>query len=300
MRKSAREQLIALTENLYGSNPPPQLFHYTSLTGFLGIVANECLWATEIRYMNDAEEMGHFGSVLKQQAAKYAPPSDTHATVREQMVDFLGKRMTGTSQVVFVLSLSEEENLLSQWRSYTKVGQGLSIGFNSEQLKERGEEQKFLLGKCVYDQAETRKVATAVVQLLIQSAVDYGPKDTFDPKQSYWEAFNDNEVLTLAIGALFKNPAFQEEKEWRLASVAEYGHLKQNVKYRAGAFAILPYVELALRKGDARGPIEKVIVGPTIEPERSQSSVLNVLQKSKMTPDGGWATGLSHIPLRNV
>ena len=36
-----------------------QLFHYTDLSGFQGIVTNHDLWLSHLRYSNDEEEMVH-------------------------------------------------------------------------------------------------------------------------------------------------------------------------------------------------------------------------------------------------
>src|SRR5207245_2334277 len=38
------------------SAPPDILYHYTNQSGLLGIIENSKIWATKIRYMNDATE----------------------------------------------------------------------------------------------------------------------------------------------------------------------------------------------------------------------------------------------------
>ena len=57
------EELLA---RLYGTKPDPEnpLYHYTSLEGLRGIVDSRTLWATDIRYLNDAQELHHFGQLV--------------------------------------------------------------------------------------------------------------------------------------------------------------------------------------------------------------------------------------------
>ena len=35
------------------------LYHYTSLSGLLGIIENKCIWASDIRYLNDSNEFSY-------------------------------------------------------------------------------------------------------------------------------------------------------------------------------------------------------------------------------------------------
>jgi hypothetical protein len=39
------------------NNPPPELFHYTSPEGFMGIVTTKTLWASDMLSLNDASEI---------------------------------------------------------------------------------------------------------------------------------------------------------------------------------------------------------------------------------------------------
>ena len=35
---------------------PDTIYHYTNLNGFMGIVQNKCIWASDWQYMNDPAE----------------------------------------------------------------------------------------------------------------------------------------------------------------------------------------------------------------------------------------------------
>jgi hypothetical protein len=45
--------------------PPDHLYHYTSIEGLMGILTNRSLWATEIYFLNDTQELRYSDGVLK-------------------------------------------------------------------------------------------------------------------------------------------------------------------------------------------------------------------------------------------
>jgi hypothetical protein len=44
---------------------PPLLYHYTDATGLLGIVQSRAIWATHIRYLNDAQEFDYAADLAR-------------------------------------------------------------------------------------------------------------------------------------------------------------------------------------------------------------------------------------------
>jgi len=44
------------------------LYHYTDTVGFQGIVREQCLWATDYRFLNDRTEMQHGEDAVKEVA----------------------------------------------------------------------------------------------------------------------------------------------------------------------------------------------------------------------------------------
>lgn len=59
------EEIRKLTEQLFGDTPKELLYHYTTLTGLLGIVGSNKLWASDIRYMNDSAELKHSADLIR-------------------------------------------------------------------------------------------------------------------------------------------------------------------------------------------------------------------------------------------
>ena len=61
------EEIRKLTGQLFGDTPKGLLYHYTTLTGLLGIVGSKKLWASDIRYMNDSAELKHSADLIRQE-----------------------------------------------------------------------------------------------------------------------------------------------------------------------------------------------------------------------------------------
>jgi hypothetical protein len=100
---------------MYTGKPTNMLYHYTSITGLMGIADAKSLWASEVRYLNDAQELHHFGALADQQI-RLAQDADSDPEDREilrQFGEWLRERLS-SGPLVFVASLTENGNLLSQ------------------------------------------------------------------------------------------------------------------------------------------------------------------------------------------
>ena len=43
---------------------PDTIYHYTNLNGFMGIVQNKCIWASDWQYMNDPAESHYWSPMI--------------------------------------------------------------------------------------------------------------------------------------------------------------------------------------------------------------------------------------------
>lgn len=141
---------------------PGLLYHFTTQEGLLGILRDKCIWATEIRYLNDTSEGQIFTKLILDELNKRPtaepeePPS--RLTAYEQLmrlsygypeseIQFADKKILDwgliafdwiRNQDTFVASFSEQGDLLSQWRAYSGETGGYSIGFTRSYLKSVG------------------------------------------------------------------------------------------------------------------------------------------------------------------
>ena len=276
-------------------------YHYTSTGNFLSILEGKALWASEIRYMNDAQEVTYFARALSHYLKSFSYSDGAQEQVRIQFLEWVEARIVERGHSVFVISLSQEGNQLSQWRSYTSIGRGISIGFNAARLRALAHAQGFHLVRCIYDDKVMQHVCEGVLEAVLQYVADDLTPSTEASARSHFSAFSAMEGDILQLSALFKHPAFAEEKEWRLISETIYSATSDRVKLRPGSMSLVPYMEFTLdhdgSKFVERGPIANIFVGPTTVPELARSAAVQAISRSGLTMNS-YRVSDCCIPLR--
>jgi hypothetical protein len=150
-----------LVGSLWRQRPSGPLYHYTSAEGLLGIVSSKSLWASGIQYLNDTAEFKHAESIsrtlLSERLGDETDP-------RKGLYDILrGGLPLRANETVFVGSLSEAKDKLSQWRAYCPNGGGFSVGFDPQLVLRRAETQGFHLLKCEYDPERQRALCAELI-----------------------------------------------------------------------------------------------------------------------------------------
>ena len=210
----------------------------------------------------------------------------------EQVIDGLG------------FCLSEDGDLLSQWRGYAADATGVSIGFSKDYLERFGEVSRapeksgFTLQKVEYDleiqESLIKPTYIEIKELINEGAFKFPGKRSLLDARSDDEVKRDNEkikgafsrlsvrVLTLfAKLFLLKTSAFREESEWRLISYfVKTGD--DMCSFWALNDRIVPFREFELLESES-GSIVEVILGPknttpnyVIESFLKQSGFANV------------------------
>ncbi|MCR9246015.1 MAG: DUF2971 domain-containing protein [bacterium] len=156
--------------------PPPLLYHYTDWAGLQGIVQSGTLWATHYADLNDSAETSYSVKLLNRL-------TDDPANQVER--DW------------YALSLTEESDLLSQWRAYSKGGSGFCIGFDAAALGRACKRSKA---------SRPRRVI-------------YAPGDQVALLLRLSSTRSDEIAEHLP---LLKNPYFYEEREWRILMSEEH------------------------------------------------------------------------------
>lgn len=144
------------------------LWHYTTAQGLLGIIQNQELWATSIRFTNDAREfLGFFdrnlgrlvGDGVREGIHHHEATDDGRrriqeqggaAAVQEKIADHLSSAIRSATLKLepFITSFcgattkTSDDGLLSQWRGYGHDG-GYALVFDTKGLQRLlGEEQE--------------------------------------------------------------------------------------------------------------------------------------------------------------
>jgi hypothetical protein len=251
------------------------LYHYCSNDTFVSIVQNRAIWLSSLSLSNDTME----GRLVNGALVRLAERDGIDAKTRDRLRDNVGL-MTGLIDGLG-FCISEEGDLLSQWRGYGDDAQGVSIGFSYTYLEKLADLYQhkgtsgFTLHKVEYEpEAHEAKVEPTYREL--RRSIDTGafqleqiefPSDAKTKLSGRDETiFNAalvfiKKTMTL-VPYLFelKSPAFREEREWRLISVLLRG-VADSCLHRAVRNRILPYRSFALLSCDTEAIVE-VILGP--------------------------------------
>ncbi len=266
-----------LIEAILAEKPSTTLFHYTSQEGLLGILKTKALWASNIHYSNDAAELAYAMELVQSTLdnalrSERGPFNDWYGAVLEELDTIRHVNL-------FAFSLSEQGDLLSQWRGYCPEGIGFSIGFEYDDLLEPMKRQEFRLVKCVYDLKQHQQIIVELGEPAIACLDNPNQQDRSARLKQAVQIFLDG---LIRIGPIMKHPSFHEEREWRLISgTVSIKH--PNIRLRPGKNMLVPYFEFGLAKANGEVAVSTVHVGPNPHMYLSMQSVIAALTSLGIT-----------------
>ena len=253
-------------DDFFTVEPRQTLYHYTGIGSLIGMENSNSLWASNIYYLNDSKEITHACEVLE----NVLRPRFVFGNKEDPENIFLAQFQAwvndckNTNFNIFIFSLSEEPSLLSQWRSYTPHGKGVSIGFSAEILKAIQNQSNLRFAKCLYEDYEQEEALGSLIEkMLITFRRELPNIDTSKchPSQCYHSFLEGFRGDVLQVLSIIKHRAFKEESEWRFISPYYPKYTVPDIKFREGASMIVPYIELPL--GDINPKFERIILGPS-------------------------------------
>jgi hypothetical protein len=253
-------------------------YHYCSTASFHAIVQSHALWLSSLSLSNDTMEGKLVASAIVRLAERDSLDEDDVRRIQDN-IGFFEENIDGLG-----FCLSEDGDLLSQWRGYAENATGVAIGFSAEYLDWLSKaslgrtESGFILQNVKYEpsahEALVEPTYSKVRQLIKDGAFkmpsmsglfSLGSADQ-ELKQKDAAIQEANTKLSRAFISLIpqlfrlKAYAFREEREWRLLS-----HLvkdgEDTCSHRAVDNRIVPYREVKLVEIE-RSPIAEVILGP--------------------------------------
>lgn len=264
------------------------LAHYTSPSGLHGIITEGGFWATHSEFLNDSSESTHYidlaNTCIQTRLDKPHLASDEKVFLSLIMQCNPWRYYTDTKprrNNVFVVSFSEEENLLSQWRAYCSNG-GYSMAFSLTHLRTVGKIQGFYVGRCEYEDELKKSIIESLVDAaLVEYRKGLATNGDIPNQQPGWHS-TERRVLQLYerslahYGPLLKHRSFKEEKEWRAvlgplpveqspySDQDEIAQTMKKLKFRPGKGTVIPYCEFKYKPTEA--PLTDrvaVIAGPS-------------------------------------
>jgi hypothetical protein len=249
------------SRRLFQRKPQRHLFHYTDLEAVKGIFTSKSLWLSKFTSTNDISEIRlaiqHLQAFVEKEARDAA---DDEA----QLLHDAARRLEGYRDTnICLASFCEEDDLLSQWRSYGNDGRGIALGFSSASLARLAARNKLALYRCVYAQKEHQRIAADLVAMLLKSFRARKPR-TAAQRDALLAQFHQ---LFLHVAPVIKDHRFGEEREWRLVSKAMAIDDKAMIAVLKGNQASVKYVvKLTPGSNGHSDVISRVTIGPTLDP----------------------------------
>lgn len=282
------------------------IYHYCTVGAFLSIIQNKCIRLSDLNKTNDYMEKRwsskYIEIILKDQLNEYKLSFDLNDRYiyKENSSTYLDYYNNEMNKILFdnrpILStcFSEEKDKLSQWRAYGQDGEGLSIGFNYNLIKElKSSKKNMLVEKVIYDEEKQKKRLSE----LIKSSLTYEMKkvnlnNTSEDKSEFlkknFNLFCASFINKLEnISCVIKNPAFSEEKEIRiiydpqlynpdkykninLKDITKYFHDEKNIgrykisqiKFNMKKNQIVAFCNIDFSNLIFEGIINEIIIGP--------------------------------------
>ncbi|WP_213803743.1 DUF2971 domain-containing protein [Granulicella sp. dw_53] len=261
------------------------------------IVGSRSLLASDTRFLNDTKELTHLTTTITDRLKTRLRRAD--ADTKPALKWLLNHLENDEHDPVYVISLSENADDLSQWRGYTPPSQGVCIGFDTQALREaldlakgdRHDRARFLmLGRMIY----LGENEGSSFDEFITSACNYIDVINGEVVRSVAA-----ERLLVSARPFYKHIAFKNEREWRIRMSANsvFIHDPLPVVCRLGKSFLVPATYLSFTGTSMENSfIKEIIVGPTPEKELSAYSMRAFIESENLH---GVAVRSSQIPYRN-
>lgn len=224
-------------------------YHYTNIESFFHIIQNKKVWFSSLAFMNDDLEGFELHQVMAE--VMHLKYGEDECTKKLQIIDSI---IRDSLRLQLSFSATNLRDDISQWRAYTELGKGVSIGFEDGAFVEIARKLK-----CIYDFQEKRK---SIVNNPYLKANDETLAKLFDTPDG-----RQNRDFYQFVGAItnslvsFKNPSFSPEKETRwVCSATCIDDVRFNIKLRPHRLGLTLYqdVNFDLSK------IKRITLGPQV------------------------------------
>lgn len=235
------------------------LYHYCSVESFFQIIKSKTLWLSDAEYMNDSKEIIWIDEVVQKTIQELKKETDYKENALKLEVAY--KKLKHEKN--YIISFSEEEDLLSQWRGYADDSAGVAIGFDISLFK--------IPPRTRTVSQTTGKKANSDVVRLGYVQVNYEKNIIKNEITKLIEDVDfDSDISALLVkesAISTKHFSFQEEKEVRIIYTPDdnpQNQARYNIsekKFRCSNKQIIPYFEFSFDSEILASLISQVILG---------------------------------------
>lgn len=256
---------------------PERLYHYTDIAGLKGIIENNSLWASAAYFLNDSSEIEYGCRLLLEELPYWIEPNKdsnrfaAHVLTALKSLFLHPHARLSRSMNIYVACFCESGNLLSQWRAYGQKG-GYALGFHGSMNTSMESVGPFnlRLAKVIYmKQLQTQRIRRVLRDAIRAIDAEFGETVVTDVHLA-------NEVVVLVEELLmdeivrYKDPAFVDEREWRLVARLDFRRDPPEKKlseeslfrFRSAGGYVVPFINLKPR--DGKLPLASIRFGPSL------------------------------------
>lgn len=248
------------------------LYHYTNLSGLMGILKDRKIYSTDSRFLNDTSEQIYAREYIVEKIEKRIA-SKQYATLKLWR-NLLIRVKEWNLPKVFITSFSKDNDLLSMWRAYGENNSSFSLGFGKYSLVDNTNPRGSILN-VIYTTKEQEEFLNW----------------TFEKIEEYYKtnqgSFNniDNQVAEEILNyfsmllPIIKHPKFVDEQEARLV-IPENKLINSNItiNYRSSSRGLIQYIETDVMAENAPFPIDEIMIGPTSDKHNLKESISDYIK----------------------
>ena len=259
---AGRDALAPLVAHIKLTRIPKVLYHYTTAQGLLGIIESKSIWASHIRHLNDLSEIAYSNDLLNQAFNEFE--SELKESQRagfkllRQVLEMYAIKAGKIRGDTFITAFSEKEDHLSQWERYSGA-RGYAIGFDLPETMTSSGGPIFNFVPIEYRPHVQLQILKDVLKIGFDALLAVGDDHRTLENLSEWA--NSYANVLIVASHHFKNEAFSEEGEWRIATRTR-SETFDDIKFRVGQYGIIPYIALDFAS-HAHLIVKKIFVAPT-------------------------------------
>lgn len=255
-----------------------ELHHYTDVNGLTGIIQRRALWATDIGFLNDSQEMLAGIDLIRKKCAQIGtfefPNDPVQSAIRrfyDKVPEFVKNNLTKRN--TYIISFSKASDNLRQWMSYCPKNSGYSIEFYSQKVLIDGsiEREKKVVSRLEEVDYHEKKINEI---LAINNFISFSEANPIHIERAMIDLANDLFFHSCAV----KPKEFFDEQETRLViqSTLDKTH---DVNFRTRAGVIIPYFEYPIQ----HSWIKEITIGPNINMSLARKGLETFLEKHSIT-----------------
>jgi hypothetical protein len=274
------------------------LYHYTNPDGLIGILREKKIWATNIRFLNDTNEVIEATNTAKK--ILVSKKESITKSSEKNLLQMMLSNLEDLASYFYVCSFSEDDDSLSQWRAYCpSTGGGFALGIPSQQLYDLANEKSWIFVKCIYDEEKKKVIIEEIIESFLNEYKEKVINNGGDTNDLQTRITLNFKQYLLKISGAIKNKAFYNEREWRLISPPK---MDEEIKFRRGSSGIIPYCEFALETNECPNFVNydgqklRLIVGPTPQDDSESRQSAQLILKTLLKVESGEM--LSEIPYK--